>query len=1223
MNPKSTLSVVVLVLLLFCFSRTQAQCLASFTVQTKESRCKATGEITFEVTGGSGNYNYKVTNGAFSSVTSTNTISGLQAGTYTVEVKDLQTGCVYTRANVVVSGDYQDPRFQLAISDVTCINGNNGTLSVINLQYGRGPFTYTIVAPSASAIGQSNTTGVFNNLVSGDYYVRLSDSCGGIQTRAVTVANYNWWIDASSVTKNGCDQASASITLKDSKGNLNTSGSAFNNYTYGVVRAPGDTSWHNNRNFNFFKGTLRSVTLIAKDLCGNIKTAVWVDNAKPSVAANATISNQVCSGFRATITGQTNLTNPQYCLYNSSNTLVACNGTGVFDIATYGSYCIRVVDVCYDTTIQRCFTVAQPVPGVAASVSITNLACSTFTASITGQVNLTSPQYCLLDASNVQIACNSTGVFNNVPYGSYCIRITDGCNGTVINRCFTRTKPVPTVGSIGISNNGCSSFTATVGGQGNLFNPQYCIYDANGVLLSCNTNGVFTGLPYGNYCIDITNNSLCYDTVIRRCFSVSRPVPSVAAAVSYSSQTCTSFTASITGQTNLNNPVYCLYNSSNTLLSCNATGQFTNLAYGAYCIRVTNSALCYDTVIQRCFTVTRPVPAVGASIQVTNRACATFTATVTGQTNLTTPQYCLYDNNNVQVACNATGVFNNVPYGSYCIRVVNSCYDTTIVRCFTAAPVAMALNVTAAASCTIGTTDFNASWAATSSPYTVQVFNPGGLMVRNLSNATNTVAITGLPGLPGGLRYKVLITDQCGNKDSVLVTPNASWLNKSVNANSKCPSGQWQNGSGDLTVACQYSNGTVTPKIIRKGATTVNITHNFNSGSNYTFSNMEPADYIIEYTLQGCSSKAYDTFHLASYTYPSLGQSAVYQCNNNSFGVNSIVNSGLAPFSYEIMGSQPSFPSIVSAQQASPLFNINNGNSYSLVRLRVIDACGNATINDASILPLANTLVTASSNCFYNNIVLNVDTVANATYTWYRKTSPNDSVLIGNTQAYNIPYLMPNDTGTYVCKVSVNGGCLSRVSSFNVNGLCGGFALAESNFSFQARLQNDQTALEWVTGNDFQAEEFVVERSTDGRAFKSLGTVKAVKSVGGKSRYMFTDQAPEFGANHYRIRIVKNGSANGYSKIIVIDRSQLNNITVKPNPVQESFQVSFNQVASGNYRIELVTATGALVQSETIKVITGQNRMFQRPASVRAGNYFLVITDVQKNSRQVLKLIFK
>jgi hypothetical protein len=1208
---------------LFFSQGVSAQCTATISMSSVPSRCKATGQIIVNVSGGSGNYNYKVVNGTFSTVTSTHTIGGLAAGTYTVEVKDIVTACVYNPGNIVVAGDYEDPRFQLNITPVSCINGNDASLTVTSLQYGRAPFTYTIVAPSASAIGTSNSTGIFNGLRPGDYYVRLMDSCGGIQTRAVTIANYDWWIDTFTVAKPNCTNADVTVTLRNSKGNTNTAGTDFNGYRYGVVRSAGDTVWSNNRSFSFVKGTLRSFTVIARDLCGNTKTRVWTETNRPAVATSVTISNQVCAGFRATVTGQVNLTNAQYCLFNSANVQVACNTTGVFDNIPYGNYCINIRDNCYDTTIQRCFTVAQPVPAVAASISISNLACSTFTATVTGQANLTSPQYCLYNSSNVLVACNTTGVFTNVPFGSYCIRITDGCTGTVINRCFTQLRVPPAVApAISISNRACTSFSATVTGQTGLTGAQYCIYTSTGTLIACNSTGVFNGLPYGNYCINVNNNPLCYDTTIVRCFSVTPPVPSVAATVSISNQTCTNFRATITGQTNLNNPTYCLYTSTNILVSCNGSGQFNNLPYGSYCIRIANNASCYDTTIVRCFTVNQPVPAVAAAVTISNRACSTFTASITGQTNLTSPTYYLYNSSNNLVTFNSTGVFNSLPYGNYCIRTVNTCYDTTIQRCFTAAPLAMALNVTAAASCTIGTTDFNASWVATTSPYTINIYNPGGVLVRTVSAATNSAAVTGLPGLPVGLRYKVVITDQCTNRDSVLVTPNASWFNKSVNANSKCPSGQWQNGSGDLTVFSQYSHGTSTPKLIRKNGAVVNILHNFNSGNNYTFSNMEPATYVVEYTLQNCSGKLYDTFNLAQYAYPSLNQSAVYQCNNNSFGVNSIVNNGQAPFTYEIMGSLPAFPSIAAAPQASPLFNINNGNSYSLVRLRVIDACGNATINDASILPLANTIVNASSNCYYNNITLTVDTVPNATYTWYRKTSATDSVQIGTAQSHNIPYLMPQDTGVYVCKVSVNGGCLTRVSSFRLDGACGTWLLSDEKFSASGKLVNEKTELEWRANKDFKADKFVVERSTDARNFTALGTVNATQSATTSSRYLFTDNAPVAGNNFYRIKII-NGHTITYSKVIEINKGIDVSLAVIPNPVNRSFTVRPTGIASGVYELRIVNAGGGVVHAQRLEITQGDSRVIQRPASIKPGLYFLVLQAPGSGERTVSKIIFQ
>lgn len=1229
MNKRSTLIGLLLFFIIATALQSNAQCNLSISATPQASICKATGSITVNVSGGTGNYNYKLTGTSFSTVTSSSIINGLAAGTYNLEVKDVTTGCLAYSNGIVVGGNYQDPRFTLNVTDITCLNGSDGSITVSNLQYGKAPFTYTIVAPSVAGVGTTNTTGTFSNLAPGTYYIRLSDSCGGIQTRNVTVTAFNWSIDSRTVTKFGCDSADVTLTLKDSRGNFNTSGTIFNGFQYGVTRAAGDTLWFNNRSFRFFKGTLRNFTLLAKDVCGNIRSIGWTETAKPSVAAAATFSNQVCATFTASITGQANLTNPQYCLFNSANVQLTCNTTGVFTNLAYGSYCINVSDNCYDTTITRCFTVAPPMAAVAASVTTSALACNSFTATVTGQQNLTNPSYCIYNSSNVQLACNSTGVFTNLAYGSYCIRIVDGCIDTTITRCFTQAKLIPAVATnVTTSALGCNSFTATITGQQNINNGQYCIYDNNGNQIQCNSTGVFTGLPYGRYCISVINNVSCYDTTITRCFTVNRPVPAVGASVSISNKVCAGFTASISGQQNLNNPQYCLYNSSNVLVTCNATGVFNNLPYGSYCIKVTNDAACYDTLIQRCFTVSQPQPAVAAAVTYTNKNCATFSATITGQSNLNNAQYCIYDNANVLVSCNATGVFNSLPYGSYCIKITNdaACYDTVISRCFTLAPSNFNINISSTASCTIGSTNISASWLATTAPYTAIVYNPGGVQEAMYTGNALSFTMNGLPGLPAGFKYKVVLTDACGKKDSVLVTPLSATLNKSVSANSKCPAGQWQNGSGDVVVYSQYSNGASSPKIIKKNGAAVNISYAINTGNNFTFSNMEPAEYIIEYTFASCSNKVYDTFTLKPYSFPSLAQSAIYQCNNNSFGVNSVVSGGLSPFSYEIMGSLPASPSIVAAPQASPLFNINNGSNYSLVRLRAIDACGNATINDASILPLGNTVITASANCFYNNINLQVDTIPNATYTWYKKTSAVDSTLIATSQTYNIPYLLPSDTGLYVCKASVNSGCLSRISYFNLTGNCNGFStLAVNGLKLNGAIQNEQAQLQWETTAGFAADAFVVERSTDGNSFIQIGTARAsVTAATTRSIYYFTDAAPAGGKNFYRLRLVKAGKPSSYSNIITLQFNNPSTITVVPNPVQDQFELKFGQtIAAATYQVTLRGSDGRLLISTSIHVKAGEARRFQRPANCMAGVYYLQTINLATNEQNVLKLIFK
>src|SRR5918993_3828186 len=160
----------------------------NFTYTSTESRCVATGTITVNVTGGSGNYNYKATGPVTTPSTSSNVISGLAPGLYTILVKDMTTGCSKQINNVQIQGNYADPRFQLVKTDAGC-SGNDGTVTVINPQFGRSPFNYSIIAPSPSNVGASNSTGNFTGLTPGEYTIRLQDSCGGIQVRMITIEN--------------------------------------------------------------------------------------------------------------------------------------------------------------------------------------------------------------------------------------------------------------------------------------------------------------------------------------------------------------------------------------------------------------------------------------------------------------------------------------------------------------------------------------------------------------------------------------------------------------------------------------------------------------------------------------------------------------------------------------------------------------------------------------------------------------------------------------------------------------------------------------------------------------------------------------------------------------------------------------------------------------------------------------------------------------------------
>ena len=1184
-----------------------------------ESRCAATGSIKVNAFGGSGSFKYKVIGAVSTNFTSTDSITGLEMGTYTVLVNDIITNCTYSIPNVVVPGTYQDPRFTLLTQDVSCDNGKNGKISLNNQSFGRSPFKYSIIAPSPMGIGTTNSTGTFTNLKAGIYTIRLTDSCGGIQTRLVTINNYTWKINSYSFWKISCDTAKGFISVSDSKGNISDVG-GIPGFSYGVVRYPGDTIWSSNANFSFYLSGQSVFEIVVMDACGNIKKATVKLTFKPSVAATVTMSAYSCDNFTATLKSIVNFYKPSICLYDNANVQIACNATGVFHNLAYGNYCIKAYDSCSDTTIIRCFNVAAPPIGISNNVSIFNKTCNSFSAAITGQSGLTGPVYCLFDSSNTQIACNKTGIFNNLSYGNYCINIKDSCRDTTIQRCFNPSRPMPIVPAVIVpSYYTCLNFGVVVTGD-SLTNPRFCIVDINGTILSCNYTGIFDSLQYGYYCIDIHDS--CYDTTITRCISVLGPVVGNNITVSTGDQTCFDFTASV-GGIGLLNPTFCLYNSNNVLVTCNNNGIFSNLPYGSYSIQTHNG--CPDTTFIVNFAETPPLPSINTNVALSNQTCNSLSVQVTGQQNLTSPTYCLFDSNNVSITCNATGIFNNLSYGAYCIQLKDACYDTTITRCFTVAPAPINLTVNTKKSCAYGFARFGVTVAGGSIPINIKVYNPDGSLFIDKNFGTNTINIDSIPGTLTGQTYRIVAKDNCGLVDTAFSNAVASVFTHKPVAVPKCPSSTWINGSGSIVSTTTSNTGTVTVKIIKKNSSNVSIGPSVASGGIYTFNNLSPAKYIIRYSINdACGKFFYDTITIKSYQYPNLNRSSAYQCDINGFSIGAVVSDGLGPFTYEIIGSTPSSPSIIAPPQTNPEFTINNGTNYSLVRLRALDACGNATLQDASILPLANNGITASFNCFQLNSTLAVDTIYNADYAWFRKTNMNstDSVFLGSTYSIYLPFVLPADTGIYICNIKVNNGCINRIFYYNLNGICSQI-LPVTMESFNGKYAGSKVLLNWKTAPNLNMKKFVVERRTASNSFTPIGSVNAYINQAADQSYYFVDELPVAEKGYYRIKMINFTNAVSYSSEVLLTPARLMpRINIYPNPVSDVLKIDF-RVASHTYKIKLLNMVNQVLKEINYNSSVGDKLVIQRTGNMGSGMYFIKVSDLNTNEEFTQKVIFR
>lgn len=1214
----------VVLVVLTCFSILPIKVLAqncsllNATFATYESRCAATGSIKVFATGGSGSYKYKTFGPVNSNFTTSDSITGLAAGVYSVLITDIVTNCTYTQNNVEVPGSYEDPRFALSKIDVSCDGINNGSISVSGLQFGRSPFIFSIEAPSPMGVGTTNSTGVFNNLSAGNYTIRLADSCGGIQTRNITINDYSWFIDFYKFTKITCDSAIGFIKVVDSKGNISTAG-GIPGFEYGIVRQPGDTIWSTNANFQFDLAGHTNFTILAKDSCGTIRKVSTQLLILPSING-IVISSKSCSDFTATALGSSNFFTGNFCLYDSANTLVSCNSTGIFTNLAYGNYCIQLHDLCTDTTVTKCFSVAPPPLGINNTVLISNKTCFNFSAAVTGQSGLTNPQYCLYDPAGIQLDCNSTGIFNNLFYNNYCIKVTDGCRDTVITTCFSATRPVPIVPTAIIPRYiDCNLFNISVGGD-SLTSPRYCLYDSANLLIYCNNTGIFDSLATGSYCVHIYDS--CFDTTFIRCFSATPPVVTNDINLQVSNKTCMAFTLTATSN-NITNALFCLYNASDSLLNCDSSGLFNNLPFGTYCVKVRN--ICPDTTISKCITVSPNAPSVSSSVRITNNTCDRFSAQIHGQHNLTNPGYCLYDSTGVQLECNITGQFINLSYGSYCIKVTDSCFDTTIVRCFTASALPAKISVTSTKSCAYDFAKFSVSVISGILPVNIKIYKYNDSLFFNGNYNNNNFTIDSIPGTVTGEIYKVLVTDSCGRQDSINVGAVASFLTHTASAVPKCPSGTYANGSGDIQSTAATNMGSLTVKIISKDniALLPQLSPNTVLAGVYTFQDLGPGTYIVNYKANdACNINLRDTVIIAPYQFPNLSRSSAYQCDSNGFGLQAIVSNGVGPFSYEIIGSSPSAPSIITGPQSNPDFFINNGTIYSLVRLRALDACGNATLADASILPLANNVIINTFNCFQIATTLSMDTVYNARFSWYKKeqSASTDSIFLGNASSVFVPEVTPGDTGVYVCHIIVGSGCVNRTYYYHLDGSCFHY-LPITLQHFDGEFAGDNVLLNWQAVTDPGTRYFIIEKKT-GDEFKEIGRVD-ISGLNNTGQFNFIDKEPGE-QNLYRLKWVNRSEAVSFSNVVSINKSNVApDILVYPNPVNSILNIGFTNPRNHIYNITLLNVLNQTVKE--FKSVADVARIFkiERTAQMRNGVYVLKVTDLITQQIFNRKVIFR
>lgn len=145
---------------------------------------------------------------------------------------------------------------------------------------------------------------------------------------------------------------------------------------------------------------------------------------------------------------------------------------------------------------------------------------------------------------------------------------------------------------------------------------------------------------------------------------------------------------------------------------------------------------------------------------------------------------------------------------------------------------------------------------------------------------------------------------------------------------------------------------------------------------------------------------------------------------------------------------------------------------------------------------------------------------------------------------------------------------------------------------FKAALQSNKTVLlNWKVASEHNNDYYLLERSSDGKSFSNLGTVKA--QLNGNSAqvlsYDFTDQSPVKGENYYRLtQVDKDGKASQLGVQVVVIDLKSKDWMIYPNPVKANFIIEFSEPETSAKEVRITDMAGRTIFSKKIPVTDGK-----------------------------------
>lgn len=742
------------------------------------------GSISFQGSGGTPAYQYRLNNGAFQA---NGNYTALGSGVYTITVRDANNCTATSIINLVSAGI---PVLTNASPTLLC-NTTVGNI-VVTATNGVAPYTYNLQPNNIS-----NSTGTFPNINPGNYTVTVTGANGcssSIVIQLLPPQNLNWSsFVRTNVPCNGIGTGSLTASV--------TGGTTP--YTYQVN--PGAIT---NTSGAFPALNQGTYTITATDVNGCTTTSVFNINViQPVSFTTVVINNILCNGQNngSVLTNTTGAWPTTFTLNPGAQT----NIVGNFYNLAPGTYTLTATDVmnCPGSTI---FTIAQPPALLITNVTSTMPSC---VPGADGSVTVTA----LGGATPLSYSLNNgplqgSSLFQNLSISVYTIKVTDanGCTATSIYNLFNPNAPsFSSLTSNQIACAGVASGTVTAVVSGGIGTINYTI---NPLGLS-NATGVFLNLPVNIYTVTASDANGC---AVTSTIAINQPSQLVWNSFVPSNVLCNGLangqlTCNVSGGVS----IYTYVLTPGAI--SNSTGVFSNLNINNYTVTATDANGCSIT---SSFNITQPPLLAWNTVSTTN-ACNNNLGSINVSLLGGSPTYNYTLNPGAII--NSNGAFTLLSAANYTITGTdaNGCTLSSIVQILQSPLITMTSLTNTIPSCNPGN---NAVITALAS---------GGTSPLAFSLNGGAAQSSGIFSGIGVSLYTIQVSDAngCTISSTINVSNPSSPSISSVNATSIPCFGQ---ANATLTAIASGGNGGITYSLLPIALNNTTGVFNAIGANNYT-----------------------------------------------------------------------------------------------------------------------------------------------------------------------------------------------------------------------------------------------------------------------------------------------------------------------------------------------------------------------------------------------------